>query len=138
MKTGMQPAMMVSLRRRVLAESPGMDRQNVAFRIRSMMLLCPVSLTYQHGRGKFPSCLSEQLRWRHHPASARYCTGRGLAYKSGPAHLKGTSQLVPDTGLMEALVIRGLVNIPEGERVAPKLLVGAADIHIWADLPQRY
>ena len=39
MKTGMQPAMMVSLRRRVLAESPGMERQKVALRMRSMMLL---------------------------------------------------------------------------------------------------
>ena len=38
-KTGMQPAMMVSLSRRVLAESPGMDKQNVALRMRSMMLL---------------------------------------------------------------------------------------------------
>ncbi len=38
-KTGMQPAMMVSLRRRVLAESPGMDRQKVELRMRSMMLL---------------------------------------------------------------------------------------------------
>lgn len=39
MKTGMQPAMMVSLRRRVLAESPGMDKQKVELRMRSMMLL---------------------------------------------------------------------------------------------------
>ena len=39
MKTGMQPAMMVSLSLRVLAESPGIERQNVAFRMRSMMLL---------------------------------------------------------------------------------------------------
>lgn len=31
--------MMVSLSRRVLAESPGMDKQNVALRMRSMMLL---------------------------------------------------------------------------------------------------
>ena len=39
MKTGMQPAMMVSLSLRVLAESPGIERQKVALRMRSMMLL---------------------------------------------------------------------------------------------------
>ena len=39
MKTGMQPAIMVSLSLRVLAESPGMERQNVALLMRSMMLL---------------------------------------------------------------------------------------------------
>jgi len=38
-KTGMQPDMIVSLSRRVLAESPGMDKQKVALRILSMMLL---------------------------------------------------------------------------------------------------
>jgi len=36
----MQPDMIVSLSRRVLAESPGMDKQKVALRILSMMLLC--------------------------------------------------------------------------------------------------
>ena len=35
----MQPDMIVSLSRRVLAESPGMDKQKVALRILSMMLL---------------------------------------------------------------------------------------------------
>ena len=39
MKTGMQPAMMVSLSLRVLAESPGRERQKVALRMRSMILL---------------------------------------------------------------------------------------------------
>ena len=48
MKTGMQPAMIVSLSRRVLAESPGMDRQKVALRMRSMMLLSTHHHSCQH------------------------------------------------------------------------------------------
>lgn len=50
MKTGMQPAIIVSLRRRVLAESPGIDRQNVALRMRPIMLL--------HGWHYIPQCMA--------------------------------------------------------------------------------